>query len=335
MRTLSIRRPDDFHVHLRNGEMLGRVAEHTARHFARALVMPNTDPPIRTWQEASQYRRAIEQLIDGSGFQPLMTYKIEPTTTANDVAKLAQSRTVIAGKLYPDGVTTGSENGVRDFEALFPVFETMEHYQLVLCLHGEHPDAFCLDREVAFLPVLAQIALTFPKLRIVLEHVTTEKALVAVEALPDTVAATITVHHLSLTLDDVIGGLLRPHHFCKPVAKYPSDRAALVRAVLSGNPRYFLGTDSAPHDQHKKECAAGCAGVYTAPVAMSLLAELFAQHGALDRLEPFVAEFGARFYGLPLNQETLELVERPMTVPATYAGIIPFRANETIAWSVA
>jgi dihydroorotase len=267
-----------------------------------------------------------------------MTIKIVPSTTPATIRE-AKAAGVVAGKLYPEGVTTNSSDGVRDFMELADVFGAMAEAGLVLCLHGETPDAFCLDREEAFLAeVLPTIAASFPGLRIVLEHVSTAAAVEWVRgqapAGAHDVAATITVHHLLLTLDDVVGGMLAPHHFCKPVAKRPADRAAIVAAAVSGDPRFFLGTDSAPHLRAAKEAAHGCAGVFTAPVALPLLAARFDEHDALDRLEAFCSGHGARFYGLPGNEGTVQLVREPWTVPADCAGVVPLAAGTTLPWRV-
>ncbi len=339
---LKIRRPDDFHVHLRQGEMLRHVVAATAVSFRRALVMPNTTPPIRTGADAMAYRERIcamakEELGAGMwGFQPLMTIKLLVSTTPEIVREAAKVG-VVAAKLYPAGVTTNSDDGVHpaDMLILGPVFEAMQDVDMVLCLHGEMPGVFCLDREEKFLDTLRMIAKAYPRLRIVLEHVTTAAAVAAVALLPPTVAATVTAHHLVLTLDDVVGDRLRPHHFCKPIAKYESDRLALVAVVTSGNPKFFLGTDSAPHARGTKECDGGCAGVYTAPVAMEVLAEVFEQQAALDRLEAFTSTFGARFYGLPLNEGYIELVKEPVDVPKELpGGLVPFRAGGKLSWLI-
>jgi dihydroorotase len=243
---------------------------------------------------------------------------------------------VVAAKLYPEGVTTNSGDGVRDVLALGEVFAAMSDAGLVLCLHGESPDAFCLDREERFLAeVLPGLARSFPDLRIVLEHVSTAAAVDWVRRHDGgNVAATVTVHHLLLTLDDVVGGLLAPHHFCKPVAKRPDDRAAIVAAAVGGDPRFFLGTDSAPHPRAAKESAHGCAGVFTAPVALPLLATVFESQGALGALEGFCSAHGAAFYGLPPNPGTVRLVREAWDVPAEIDGIVPFRAGATLPWRV-
>lgn len=329
--TLTIRRPDDWHVHLRDGDLLAAVAPDTARDFARALVMPNLTPPVVTGADAAAYRERI-LAATGDGFEPLMTIKVLPETTPEVVAG-AKAAGVVAGKLYPQGVTTNSEDGWSEISALYPAFEAMQAHGLVLCLHGETPGVFSLDREAHFVTeTLSQLARDFPELKIVLEHVTTAVGVEAVERL-DNVAGTLTVHHLLLTLDDVIGGALNPHHFCKPVAKRPEDREALVRAAL-GSAKFFLGTDSAPHLREAKECAAGCAGVYTAPVAVALAAEVFDAHGRLEALEAFTSERGAQFYGVPLNAGSLTLTRAAAEVPAAVGGVVPMRAGGQVGWTV-
>ncbi|HTM67921.1 MAG TPA: dihydroorotase [Candidatus Binatia bacterium] len=327
---IAIRRPDDLHLHVRQGAMLRAVLPATARRFGRALIMPNTDPPVLTASDAAEYRRAIE--AEAGGLEPLMAVKLVASTTPETIR--ACKGAVVAGKLYPEGVTTNSADGVSDFARMYPAFEAMEQAGMVLCLHGETPGVFSLDREKTFLETLRGIALAFPRLRIVLEHVTTADAVREVERLPDTVAATITAHHLFLTLDDVIGGSLRPHAFCKPVAKRPEDREALIAAATGGNPKFFLGTDSAPHLRGRKECDGGCAGVFSAPVAMEAYAAIFERRDALGRLEDFASAFGARFYGLSLNEGTLTLAREPWKVPPELHGVVPFLAGETIDWRV-
>jgi len=327
---ITIRYPDDCHVHLRQGAMLEVVAPATDRQFFRALVMPNTDPPILNVADAERYRQRI--LEARTSFMPIMTIKLVPSTTP-EIIREAKGM-VRAGKLYPEGVTTNSEDGVREISRLFPVFETMEKTGMVLCLHGETPGAFTLDREKNFLETLFGISTTFPKLKIVLEHVTTADAVREVERLPDNVAATITVHHLYLTLDDIIGGTLRPHAFCKPVAKRPEDREALIAAATGGNPKFFLGTDSAPHPRGRKECDGGCAGIFSAPVAMQALTAIFERRGALAAMEDFASRFGAEFYGWPLSESRLTLVRKSWTAPEDWHGVVPFMAGQTLDWQI-
>ncbi len=331
-----IRKIDDMHVHLRQGEMLEAVLPFTALQCERALVMPNTSPPVLVANDVINYRQTIMEVLKNSGgkyFAPLMTFKIDPNTQAADIDSLKQAG-AIAGKLYPDGVTTNSQGGVSDFKALYPVYKAMQESKMVLCLHGEMPGAFCLDRETEFLTVLKDIVLNFPKLKIVLEHATTRDAIDCVKALPSNVAASLTVHHMYLTLDDLIGDRLNPHAFCKPVAKRPSDRLAIIDAALSGNPKFFLGSDSAPHPVFAKENACGAAGVYSAPVLLPALCQIFEDYGTISKLEPFTSKFAAEFYELPLNQHTIELLKEPFVVPETYGAVKPFLAGQTLGWRV-
>lgn len=337
MNRITIRRPDDFHVHFRRGLLLEQVVGFTARVFGRALVMPNTTLNILTAEDAADYEAEIRAATAGTGFAPLMTIRLVPETTT-DMIRAAAKAGVVVGKLYV-GITTGSDAGVSDVRTFAEVFAEMERCGMVLSLHGEVPSAFCLDREAAFLPELAWVAETFPTFRIVLEHVTTDDAVRAVMDLPETVAATITAHHLRLTLDDVLGNKLRPHNYCMPIAKRPEDRAALQRAAVSGTPKFFFGSDTAPHRQEDKECAEGCAGCFTAPVALPLLIQVFEELGALERLEPFVSEFGARFYGLPPNEGTITLVREPWAVPSRYYdthGVlpVPWLAGQFLDWQI-
>jgi len=296
--------------------------------------MPNTDPPILTAEDAVQYRSEITS-VQRVDFEPLMTIQITDNTTPAMI-KEAKKVGVVAGKVYPKNVTTGSQNGVTDFKAVYPVFKEMQEQQMLLLLHGESPDpeVYCLDREKVFLSTLSMIAEDFPWFRIVLEHITTRRAVVAVMALKN-VFATITVHHLVLTLDDVVGNLLSPHNFCKPLAKRPQDREALLAAAMSGNPKFSYGGDSAPWLIGKKECSHGCAGIFNAPVALPLLAQIFEGYGKLDLLPNFIGKFGADVYGLPQNTGTIELVEEDWIVPAQYAGIVPFMAGETLHFKLA
>jgi dihydroorotase len=332
---LTMRRPDDFHVHLRDGWTLKQVVSATAGVFARALVMPNTQPPILDARDAIRYRSEILNAWNRSGFTPLMTIQIVDATTPETVRTASQAG-VVAGKLYPAGVTTNSENGATDVKALYPVFEEMERVDMALCLHGEEPGEFCLERESYFLDALEQLAGSFPKLRIVLEHLSSREAVETVLALPETVAATITAHHLLLTLDDIVGDKLQPHHFCKPLPKTPLDRAALIEAAVSGDPKFFFGSDSAPHRVPTKECEAGAAGVFSAPSALATLAAVFEDEGGLERLEDFVSGHGARFYGLQPNEGTITLERRPWKVPRRYCDeFVPFMADKTLAWRLA
>ncbi len=343
MRT-RLRAPDDFHAHLRQAPILRPVVEETSRWFARVLAMPNTVPPITTPERIHSYRREIEDAAPpGRSLEAIMVFKVVPDLPARVVGLLADAGAV-GGKLYPQGVTTNSEDGVSDVEELFPVFEAMEELDLVLEIHAEAPGVFSLDRETAYLPTIERIVTRFPALRVVIEHVTSRDTIAALSDLPPTVGATVTAHHLLLTLDDVIGAELHPHNFCKPVAKRPADRDALCDAVLSGGPRIFFGSDSAPHPRSAKESACGCAGVYTAPVAIPLLAELYeragaplteAEAGGSHSLEAFVSRAGAEFYRLPLNERTITLVESDRVIPQSYAGVVPFRAGGRLRYDLA
>lgn len=342
-----IRKPDDFHVHLREGDMLANVLPHTAKDFARALVMPNLKHAICSGVQAREYKHAIKRLSEQTGFEPLMTIKMTQTTSPKTIED-ARHFGAIAVKVYPEGVTTNSSNGVRDIEQLDPeVFEAMADNSLVLCVHAEEPGVFSMDREQGYLAHVRKIADEHPRLKIVVEHITTGVALDFVRQAGPNVAATITVHHLLITLDDVVGDKLNPHNFCKPIAKRPEDRSTLQAAALSGDPKFFLGTDSAPHAKDTKECSSGCAGCFTAPIAMPLLAELFDSKGKLSVLERFTSENGAKFYGLPLNKDHMTLERVEGTVPAQYGGwagsvpdmtlvgVVPFMAGQKLAWRVA
>lgn len=337
MQTVEIIRPDDFHAHFRQGEMLRHVLPWTAKTFARAIAMPNLDPPVRTGEDALRYRQEILQACrdtGGSGFNPLMTIYLTDETTP-DTILAAQEAGVVAAKLYMRGTTTNSHHGVADLWRLRHVFVAMQHLRLVLCVHGEWAEGDVMRWELNFLPRLRQLASEFPNLRIVLEHITTRAAVDCVLALPDNVGATITAHHLVIIHNDVVGwGRIQPHNFCMPLAKDADDREALIAAAISANPKFFFGSDTAPHLREKKECASGCAGLFTAPVALPVLAAIFEQHNALDRLSAFTSVYGATFYGLPLNTETITLMREPWEVPRQIAGIVPFQAGNTLAWRI-
>ena len=333
-----IRRPDDFHVHLREGEMLEAVLPHTAKVFGRALVMPNLKTPVRIGVNARHYEEQIRRLSEKTGFEPLMTIKLTQDTDARMISAAASAQ-VAAVKLYPEGVTTNSENGVRDITKLHDTFKAMVDNRMVLCVHAEQPGVFSMERELYYLRNVAAIASKHPDLKIVIEHATMAETLKFVEEAGPNMAATITVHHLFITLDDVVGDKLNPHNFCKPIAKRPEDRAALIAAALSGKPQFFLGTDSAPHMKETKECSAGCAGCFTAPIAMPLLAELFDKHDSLASLELFASTNGAKFYGLQPNSDFITLERAPGEVPLRYSNdkvhVVPFMAGEKLSWRVA
>ncbi|MGE0355628.1 MAG: dihydroorotase [Burkholderiales bacterium] len=338
--TFTLASPDDWHVHFRDGEAMRSVVGATARQFARAIVMPNLKPPVTTVAQALAYReRILAARPAGSAFEPLMTLYLTDNTPAGEIAKAKASGFVKAVKYYPAGATTNSDSGVTDIRRCDAVFEAMAAAGMPLLLHGEvtDPEVDVFDREKAFIEtVLRPLLLRFPRLRVVLEHITTGEAALFVSSAPDNVAATITAHHLLLNRNALFAGGLRPHHYCLPVLKRESHRAALVRAAVSGNPRFFLGTDTAPHARGAKESCCGAAGIYTAHAALELYAEAFEREGALDRLEGFASRFGPDFYGLPRNAGTVTLEKSAWEVPADYplgeAAVVPLRAGERLAW---
>lgn len=311
---LTLRRPDDMHLHLRDGAMLAAVAPESARDFARAIIMPNLVPPVVTGAQAAAYRdRILAALPEGAAFEPLMTLYLTEDTDPADVAAAAASGLVKAVKLYPAGATTNSHGGVRDFTKVMPVLEKMAQIGLPLCTHGEvtTPEVDIFDREAVFIDtVLDPLRRSLPELRVVMEHITTEEG-VAYAAEGANLAATITTHHLIINRNHILVGGIKPHYYCLPVAKREKHRLALRRAATSGSPRFFLGTDSAPHTDALKEHACGCAGCFTATNTMPLLAHVFDEEGALDKLEAFTSLNGAAFYGLPPNDATLTLVKAP------------------------
>ena len=343
MTTLRIRRPDDWHLHLRDGDALAAVLPHTARQFGRAIVMPNLRPPVTTTALARAYRERIVALLPaGSRFTPLMTLYLTDRTDPAEIA-IAKASGIVAGcKLYPAGATTNSDSGVTDIRRIDAVLAQMAEHGLPLQVHAEvtAPDVDVFDREQRFIDdILVPLQARMPQLRIVLEHATTRAAVQFVRAASANVAATLTPQHIAMNRNALFTGGMRPHHYCLPVLKREADRVALLDAATSGDPRFFLGTDSAPHARATKEAACGCAGIYSAHAAIEFYAEAFESVGALDRLEGFASEFGPRFYGLPLNEDFITLVRREWLVPANYpfAGgdvIVPLRAGETLAWQM-
>jgi dihydroorotase len=337
---IRIRRPDDWHLHLRDGAMLDVVVPATARSFARAIVMPNLKPPVRTVADAGAYReRILAARSPGSDFEPLMTLYLTETTTVDDIREAAASEFVHAVKYYPAGATTNSDSGVRELERVYPVIEAMEKHGVPLLMHGEVTDGDIdvFDREKVFIDRhLEKLRKHFPALKMVLEHATTADAIEYVQSAPPPIAATITVHHLMYNRNALFEGGLRPHHYCLPLIKRERHRQALVAAATSGNERFFLGTDSAPHPKHAKESDCGCAGIYSAPAAIELYAEVFEAAGALEQLEAFASLNGPAFYGLPPNDDHIELERRPWTMAAELdAGgdsIVPLRAGCQITW---
>jgi dihydroorotase len=340
MDTLTITRPDDWHLHLRDGDMLAAVLPDTARRFARAIVMPNLKPPVRTVADAAAYRgRILASLPAGMDFAPLMTLYLTDNTAPEEIVSARDSGFVYAVKYYPAGATTNSDSGVTDIRRVDAALEVMQEVGMPLLLHGEVTDASVdvFDREAVFIErILSPLLQRLPGLKVVLEHITTRQAAEFVAAAPPNVAATITAHHLLYNRNAMFQGGIRPHYYCLPVLKRETHREALIAAATSGNPKFFLGTDSAPHATDAKESACGCAGIYTAHAAIELYAEVFESAGALDRLEGFASCFGPDFYGLPRNAGSITLVKEEHTVSAEHAGgVTPLRANEQLTWRLA
>jgi dihydroorotase len=343
MRSITITRPDDWHLHLRDGEHLRAVLPDTARRFARAIVMPNLKPPVTTTRLALEYRgRVLAALPAGARFEPLMTLYLTDNMPASEIEQARASGKVHAVKYYPAGATTHSDAGVTDIRRCARVLEAMEKHGMPLLVHGEvtDPAVDVFDKEKVFVErVLTPLAARHVGLRIVLEHVTTSEAVEFVTGSPPRVAATITAHHLLLSRGALFAGGIRPHLYCLPVLKREAHRQALVKAATSGNPKFFLGTDSAPHARHTKETDCGCAGIYTAHAAIELYAEAFAAAGALDKLEGFASRHGAQFYGLPVNEDTITLSETSWEVPAELAfgadRLVPLRAGANVGWKLA
>ena len=337
MQSLSLRRPDDWHVHLRDGEMLAHVAPFTARQFARAIVMPNLVPPVTTVEQATAYRDRI-RAATGGDFEPLMTAYLTDATDPAELARGFEAGVWIAAKLYPAGATTNSASGVTAVRNIHPALERMQAIGMVLCVHGEvtDPDIDVFDREAVFIDrILSPLVDDFPDLKIVFEHITTAEAADFVRDAPATVAATVTPQHLHINRNALFAGGLRPHAFCLPVAKREPHRLAVRKAATSGSAKFFLGTDSAPHARSAKESACGCAGIFNAPYALESYAAVFEDEGALDRFEAFASVHGANFYGLPLNAGTVTLDRLEQIVPEEVAGLVPFHAGESLGWRFA
>ena len=342
MNQITITRPDDWHLHLRDGEHMKSVVADSARRFARAIVMPNLRPPVTTTALALAYRaRILAALPHGSPFQPLMTLYLTDNTRPSEIERARASGAIYAVKYYPAGATTNSDSGVTDISRCADTLQAMSELGLPLLVHGEATDAQVdvFDREQVFLErTLAPLCERFPRLKIVLEHITTVQAAEFVERAGANVGATITAHHLLLNRNAIFQGGIRPHHYCLPVLKREEHRQALLRAAVSGHPRFFLGTDSAPHARHTKEHACGCAGIYTAHAAIELYAEAFDAVGALDRLEAFASFHGADFYGLPRNSGRIDLRRSEWTVPQALAygseALVPLRAGAKVSWQL-
>jgi dihydroorotase len=339
---LTITRPDDWHIHLRDGAVLANTVPDVARYFGRAICMPNLVPPVKTTEEArGYYQRILAVRPAQSSFEPLMVLYLTDHTDAAEIAKAKASGIVQAVKLYPAGATTNSHAGVTNLENVYPVLEKMAEHGVPLLVHGEvtHADIDIFDREKVFIEtILAPLHRRFSTLKIVLEHITTDDAVQFVQATNDNIAATITAHHLLFNRNHMLVGGIRPHYYCLPILKRQSHQASLLAAATSGNPKFFLGTDSAPHAIGAKEAACGCAGSYTAHAAIELYAEAFEQMNALDKLEGFASFFGADFYGLARNSDTITLEKEQWSVPENYSlgqsVVIPIRAGSSIAWRV-
>lgn len=340
--TLTITRPDDWHLHVRDGEVLSHVVPHTARCFARAIIMPNLKPPVTTVQQALEYReRVLAAVPKPYEFEPLMTLYLTDNTSPVEIRNAVGSPYVHAVKYYPAGATTNADSGVTDISQTYAALEVMEELGLPLLIHGEvtDQDVDVFDREAVFIEtVLIPLLQRYPKLRVVLEHITTRQAVEFIQATKDNIAATITAHHLLMNRNAMFQGGIRPHHYCLPVLKRERHRQALVRAATSGSSKFFLGTDSAPHGKSAKESACGCAGMYTAHAALEFYAEAFEQADALDKLEGFSSFFGPDFYGLPRNTDSITLSRQEWAIPQTLVfaddALVPLRAGENISWKL-
>ena len=342
MNEISLLRPDDWHLHVRDGRVLNDVIPDSARRFARAIIMPNLKPPVTTVEQALNYRQRILAAVpENLSFEPLMTLYLTDNTSADEIRLAADNPHIHALKYYPAGATTNSDAGVSSIDKVYPVIEIMAEAGLPLLVHGEVTDSYVdiFDRENVFIDsVLTPLLKRFPQLRLVLEHITTSHAVEFVNSMPDNIAATITPHHLLMNRNAIFSGGIRPHHYCLPILKREAHRQALIEAATSGKPKFFLGTDSAPHAQKAKESACGCAGMYSAHAALELYAEAFDEANALDKLEGFASCFGADFYRLPRNTQTIKLIKEDWRVAdsLTFADdkLIPLRAGETVHWKL-
>jgi dihydroorotase len=328
---ITLRSPLDMHIHFREGAMLELVAPLTAETFAGGVIMPNLVPPVANLERLAEYAEAVKAAVAPHVFDPYMTLFFRGYSEA----ELAAAKDQIIGiKLYPSGVTTNSEGGVESIREAEATMSIMEEMGIPLLVHGESPDSFVMDREADFLSTYDDLAQRFPRLKIVMEHITTAAAVDMLDR-HDNLHATVTLQHLLITLNDVAGGMLKPHLFCKPIAKRPADRDALLNAALNAHPKLSFGSDSAPHPIHKKECCGCAAGVFTAPVALAMLAELFAAHNALDNLQAFVSDTARNVYGVTPPDKTVVLRNEPTAVPERYGDVVPIRAGGEIEWSVA
>ena len=342
MQELTLLRPDDWHVHFRDGEVLSHTVPHTARVFRRAIAMPNLVPPVKNTEQALAYReRIIAHSPAGSGFEPLMVLYLTDETSADEIRRAAASGHVVAAKLYPAGATTNSTHGVTNIANIYPALEALSDTGLLLLVHGEvtHPDIDIFDREKVFIDtILVPLCQRFPQLKVVLEHISTRDSVQFLQSAPDKIASTVTVQHLMYNRNHMLVGGVRPHLYCLPVLKRNVHQQALLDFVKSGSPKVFLGTDSAPHAKHLKETACGCAGCFTAVAALELYAEIFEQLGALDKLEAFASHHGPDFYGMPRNTQHITLIRKPWVLDKEFSfgehHIVPLRAGDTVHWQV-
>lgn len=339
--TLTITRPDDWHVHLRDGDQLKDTVRDISRYMGRAIIMPNLVPPATCTDTALEYRARIMAAGPQGDFEPLMVLYLTDKTTPEEIKKAKETGKIVAAKLYPAGATTNSDSGVTSVKNIYSVLKAMQEVGMLLLVHGEVTDSSIdiFDREKVFLDtILGDVVSDFPQLKIVLEHITTKDAVEFVVNAPDNVAATITAHHLLYNRNHMLAGGIRPHYYCLPILKRNTHQQALMAAAISGNKKFFLGTDSAPHYKDKKEAACGCAGAYTAHAAIELYAEAFEEAGALDKLEGFASHFGPDFYGVMRNQDTITLQRNPWRVPASYSlgdsHVVPIKAEDIIEWEV-
>ena len=330
--TVRLDAPLDMHLHLRDGEMLHNIAKESAHTFSGAIIMPNLVPPVSSKEEVVAYKARIMEAIGEEHFTPYMTLFFKPGYNRAFLESVRDEITAI--KLYPAGITTNSEGGVSGFdvEELRPALEAMSELGIPLCVHGE-TNGFVMDREAEFVSIYEKLAAAFPKLKIIMEHITTKESVEALERF-ENLYATITLHHLIITLDDVAGGMLQPHLFCKPIAKRPEDREALLKVALAAHPKVMFGSDSAPHPRHAKEACGCAAGVFTAPIALQMLAELFETHGVLENLQAFLSDNARAIYGISPQTKEVLLEKRPFIIPAEYNGVVPMYAGEEIAYSI-
>lgn len=339
---LTLTQPDDWHVHFRDEAYLARTVEDTAKIFARALIMPNLKPPVVQVNQAKEYQeRILKQLPKEATFQALMTLYLTSETTIKTIENAKSSGIIYGCKLYPQGATTNADQGIKDIEKLYPIFEAMEKKKLVLQIHGEVVDdeIDIFDREKVFIEtILVKLIEKFPELKITLEHISSAYAVDFIKHTTPNCAATITAHHLLINRNYLLAGGIRPHYYCLPIVKTEADRQALIKAATSGLPKFFLGTDSAPHTLKNKESACGCAGIYTAYAALECYAEIFEAQNALDKLEAFASFYGADFYGVPRNTSKISLIKEAHLIPSTLTfgkeRLIPFKANERLAWKI-